>query len=89
MCLAVPSKIVSIDENGIAEVEVMGVRRTCSLRLTPQAAIGDHVLVHAGFAIEVVDEQDAAETLALFEQMPELLCDDLPAEPAAAAGRTE
>ena len=72
MCLAVPSKIVSIDEHGMAQVSVLGVERACSLRLTPDAQVGDYVLVHAGFAIEVVDEQFALETIELVKQFPEL-----------------
>ena len=65
MCLAVPSQIVSIDDAGLATVSVMGVERTASLRLTPDARVGDFVLVHAGFAIQRVEEQDARETLRL------------------------
>ena len=84
MCLAVPSKIVSIDEpTRLATVSVMGVERTCSLRLTPEAQVGDYVLVHAGFAIQRVEEQDAQETLRLLEEMPGLLGDELPAESPA------
>ena len=70
MCLAVPSKIVSIDENGMAQVSVLGVERACSLRLTPDAQVGDYVLVHAGFAIQRVEEQDARETLSLWPRCP-------------------
>ncbi len=85
MCLAVPSKIISIDEpSRLATVSVMGVERTCSLRLTPDAQVGDYVLVHAGFAIQRVEEQDAQETLRLLEEMPGLLGDELPAQPPAA-----
>lgn len=73
MCLAVPSKIVSINENGIASVDVMGVRRDCSVKLTPEAKPGDCVLVHAGFAIQIITEQDAEETLELLRQMPDLV----------------
>ena len=78
MCLAVPSKIVSIDENGMAQVSVLGVERACSLRLTPDAQVGDYVLVHAGFAIEVVDADYAQETIDLIKQFPELAGEDIP-----------
>lgn len=84
MCLAVPSQIVSIDEMGLAQVSVMGVQRQCSIRLVPDAQVGDYVLVHAGFAIQRIEEQDARETLSLLEQMPDLLGDEL--EPADASG---
>lgn len=68
MCLAVPAKIVELDQNR-AKVEVGGITREASTALLPQAAIGDYVLVHAGFAITLVDEQEALGTLALFDEM--------------------
>ena len=71
MCLAVPSQITSLDDNGMAQVSVMGVTRPCSVRLVPDAKVGDFVLVHAGFAIQRIEEQDARETLALLgDEMP-------------------
>lgn len=85
MCLAVPSKVISIDDNRLAVVSVMGVERTCSLRLTPDAQVGDYVLVHAGFAIQRVEEQDARETLRLLAEMPDLLGDEFAADIAQAA----
>lgn len=85
MCLAVPSRIVSIDETGMARVSVMGVERSCSLRLTPDAQVGDYVLVHAGFAIQLVEEQDARETLDLLAELPDLLGDEFAGELAAAS----
>jgi len=67
MCLAVPMRIVERDEvHGIAEA--LGVRRRVSLMLVPEVKVGDHVLVHAGFAIGVVDEHEAEETLDLFKE---------------------
>ena len=63
MCLAIPMKISQLDDNRLATVDVLGVTRQISLDLTPQAQVGDYVLVHAGFAIEVVDEQYAQETI--------------------------
>lgn len=68
MCVAIPAKITSID--GLwAEVEIGGVSRPVSLQLTPQAKKGDYVLVHAGFAINIVDEIEAQETLNLFAEL--------------------
>ena len=67
MCLAIPMKIASLNEDRMATVDVLGVTREISLDLTPQAQVGDYVLVHAGFAIEVVDEQYAQETLDLIK----------------------
>ena len=77
MCLAIPMKVVEVKDAGMARVEAMGAERDVALDLTPQAQVGDYVLVHAGFAIEVVDEQYAAETLDLIQSMTELLDDPL------------
>lgn len=72
MCLAIPAQVKQIDEDNLATVDILGVTREISLDLTPQAEVGSFVLVHAGFAIEVVDEQFAQETLDLIKQFPEL-----------------
>ncbi len=72
MCLAIPAQVKTIDNNHLAVVDILGVTRQVALDLTPSAAIGDYVLVHAGFAIEVVSEQDAQETLDLIKEFPEL-----------------
>lgn len=77
MCLAIPMKISQLDDNRLATVDVLGVTRQISLDLTPQAQVGDYVLVHAGFAIEVVDEQYAQETLDLIRQFPDLAADEV------------
>ena len=70
MCLAIPSKIVSISD-GMAEVEVSGAIVKASLQLLPEAGVGDFVLVHAGFAIQLLDEAEALETLKLLEGIDE------------------
>lgn len=64
MCLAVPAQIVA-REGDRATVDLEGVRREASLALLPEAALGDWVLLHAGFAISRMDEAEARETLAL------------------------
>jgi len=71
MCVAVPLLVKSI-ENLQAKVEMGGVSRVVSLALTPQAAVGEYVIVHAGYAIGILDEEEALETLELFRQMAEL-----------------
>ena len=71
MCLAVPVRIISI-EGTEAEAEIGGVRRRISLALTPEAKVGDYVLVHTGYAIGVVDENEAEETLKLLEEIVSL-----------------
>ncbi len=68
MCIAVPGKILSIEKN-IAQVNFSGVRRKVALDLVPKARTGDYVLVHAGFAIQVLEESEAEETLKLFEEI--------------------
>ena len=71
MCLAIPALIKSI-ENKEAEAEIGGVTRRISLWLTPEAKVGDYVLVHTGYAINVLDQREAEETLALLRQIAEL-----------------
>ncbi len=68
MCLAVPMKIVECEgEDG--QVELGGVRRTISLALLSEAQVGDFVLVHAGYALTVIDAEEAARTLAMLEEL--------------------
>jgi hydrogenase expression/formation protein HypC len=62
MCLAVPMKLKKIEQD-IGFVEVSGIEREVSLTLVPEAKIGDFLLIHAGFAIAVIDEKEAIETL--------------------------
>jgi hydrogenase expression/formation protein HypC len=70
MCLAIPAQIKSI--HGLeAEVEIGGVGRTISLWLTPEARAGDYVYVHTGYAISVVDEAEALESLRLLHELAE------------------
>lgn len=64
MCLAIPSQITKI-ENNMATIDVDGVRRQASLLLLEEAQVGDYVIVHAGFAIQKLDETAALETLQL------------------------
>ena len=58
MCLAIPAKIIKISKN-IAEVETMGVSKEVDITLTPGVKVGDYVIIHAGFAIQVVEEEEA------------------------------
>ena len=71
MCLAIPSKVVSIRDK-MATIDVSGVRRDVSLLLLPEeAAVGDYVLVHAGFAIQKIDPEAAEEALRLIKEIAE------------------
>lgn len=67
MCLAIPSRITNI-ENNMATIDVDGVQREASLLLLEDADVGDYVIVHAGFAIQKIDEQAAMETLRLLKE---------------------
>ena len=68
MCLAVPMKIISRDgDTGVAEMS--GVKKEISFLMLPEARIGDYVIVHAGFAIEKLNEEEALKTLELFREM--------------------
>ena len=68
MCLAIPGKIESI-EGKRARVDIAGTVREADLSLLPDAAVGDWVIVHAGFAIEKYDEEEAQETLKLLREL--------------------
>lgn len=72
MCLAVPGKILSIDEQGeprMAKVDFGGVAKDVCLAYLPDAGVGDYTIVHVGFAIQKLDEESALETLALFQDL--------------------
>ncbi|MFP3974611.1 MAG: HypC/HybG/HupF family hydrogenase formation chaperone [Dehalococcoidia bacterium] len=68
MCLAVPVKVVSIDGDE-AKVDVSGVTRRVSIALTPEVKVGDYVLLHTGYAIGVLDQDEAQETLNLLQEI--------------------
>jgi hydrogenase expression/formation protein HypC len=71
MCLGVPVKIIEKKgKEGIAEFK--GVKRRISLELVEEAKVGDYVILHAGFAIQRLDKEDALETLKLFEELEKL-----------------
>ncbi len=72
MCLGIPAKVVKVDKN-IAEADVGGVLRKISLELCPEVSVGDYVLLHTGFAIQRMDEEEAEETLELLRQLAETL----------------
>jgi len=75
MCLAIPGKIVEIVDAGnhIAKVEVGGVKRNINIGMLPEneTHIGDYVLIHVGFAMSKVDEQEAEETLRVLKELGE------------------
>jgi hydrogenase expression/formation protein HypC len=75
MCLAIPSKIISIEDN-VATIDVDGVQREASLMLLKDPKIGDYVIVHAGFAINKLNEEDAKESLKLLREAVSLTFGD-------------
>lgn len=77
MCLAIPAKIISLSENSddlqrMARVDFSGVLKDISLAYLPEAMVGDYVIVHAGLALSLLDEQEAQLSLAAFAELAEL-----------------
>lgn len=75
MCLAIPGKIVDLHEsNGVrmARVEFGGIRREACLEYLPEAGVGDFVMIHVGFAISKVDQEEAARSYRYLEEMDQL-----------------
>lgn len=70
MCLGIPGKVISKDGE-FAEVDFGGVRRRVSLLFCPEAEVGDYVLVHVGFAIQRLQEEEALQTLELLQELGE------------------
>jgi hydrogenase expression/formation protein HypC len=68
VCLAIPVLIKSIEDKE-AEVEIGGIARRVSLELTPEAKVGDYAIVHTGYAINILDQEEAEETLRLLEEI--------------------
>jgi hydrogenase expression/formation protein HypC len=69
MCLAIPMVVESIEKNLMAVAEAMGVKRNVSIVLVPDVQPGEHVLVHAGFAMEKIDKEEAEERIEILERM--------------------
>jgi hydrogenase expression/formation protein HypC len=69
MCLALPARVVALKDPELALVDLGGIRKEVSIALTPQAAVGDYVIVHVGHAIGMIDPEEAERTLALFAEL--------------------
>lgn len=73
MCLAIPGKIVAIDaadtDNPIGRIDFGGIVRPISLAFVPEAGVGDHVIVHAGFALSLIDEAEASASLNALREL--------------------
>ena len=72
MCLAIPTQITTIDDQQMATVTLGGVERRISLIMTPEAQVGDYVLVHTGYAISVLSPEEAQASLEAFEELAEI-----------------
>ncbi|MDR0360245.1 MAG: HypC/HybG/HupF family hydrogenase formation chaperone [bacterium] len=82
MCLAIPGKVIEIvdEDKQIAKVEVSGVRRNVNIGLLTgdeRPAFGDYVLIHVGFALSKIDEQEAMETLRMLEGLGQAYTDEI------------
>jgi len=81
MCLAIPGKILSFDDDGgalkMAKVDFAGVTKKICVDWVPDVKIGEYVLVHVGFALNIIDEQQAEDTLRALREMGELLDDEI------------
>ena len=71
MCLALPSRVVALLDDDQAKVDLGGVTKAISLALVEDVAVGDYVIVHVGYALTKVDPDEAAKTLALWDEMQE------------------
>ncbi|NPA12302.1 MAG: HypC/HybG/HupF family hydrogenase formation chaperone [Epsilonproteobacteria bacterium] len=70
MCLAIPSKVLKIDENNMAEVDTLGVKRFVSLDLMPEPVKeGEYVLIHVGYAMGKIDEEEALKSIEVYEKL--------------------
>ena len=72
MCLAIPGKIISIYESGgikMCKVDFSGVVQEACIETVPEAKVGDFIIVHAGFALNILSEEEANETLEIFRQL--------------------
>ncbi|MCL4378538.1 MAG: HypC/HybG/HupF family hydrogenase formation chaperone [Actinobacteria bacterium] len=70
MCVAVPAEVIKLFENS-AEIDSKGVKKIIDVSLVPEVKCGDFVIVHAGFAIQIIDRDEALKTLELFENYAE------------------
>lgn len=69
MCLALPARVIELDAQGHGIVDIGGVRKPISMALLDEVRTGDYVIVHAGYALTLLDQEEAQQTLALFEQL--------------------
>lgn len=76
MCLAIPAQVIELREGDNAVVDLAGVKKEISLSLVEGVVVGDYVIVHVGYALNKLDPEEAAKTLALFAELGEVALDD-------------
>ncbi len=76
MCLSIPAKVLSVEEEEMARVSVRGVETRVSLQLVDDIQPGDYVLVHTGFALQKLSEEEARESLKILEELDAAMDDD-------------
>lgn len=69
MCLAIPARVVQLRDNLIAVVDLGGIRKEISLALVPEARLDDYVIVHVGYALGLIDPEEAQRTLDMFAEL--------------------
>jgi hydrogenase expression/formation protein HypC len=92
MCLAIPGRIVEIYEENrlrMGKLDFGGTVRKCCLQYIPEAVIGDYALVHVGFAISIIDAEEAARTYQLLQEMGELMAQFDGTEPEPSEGQED
>jgi hydrogenase expression/formation protein HypC len=74
MCLSIPSKVIEIDENNIATVDTMGVKRQVTLDLiSEKVEVGEYILIHVGFAMNKISVEEAEESLRIFRDIADMM----------------
>jgi hydrogenase expression/formation protein HypC len=71
MCLAIPVRIETVEPNDLAIVNIGGIRKTISVALIDEVAVGDYVILHVGYALNKLDKEEAQKTLELFGELDE------------------
>jgi len=92
MCLAIPGKVLEIDRETqptMGTVSFGGIQKRVCIEWVPEVKVGDYVLVHVGFALHTIDEQEALETLKLLSEMGDLAAELSQEDPAAPGSRGE
>jgi hydrogenase expression/formation protein HypC len=69
MCLAIPARVVELRSGDTAMVDLGGIRKEISLALVPEAQVGDYVIIHVGYALGLIDPEEAQRTLDMFDEL--------------------